>query len=141
VQATIYYDKDTDGLTHPWLGRVFLNPPYSRASDFILKLFREWEAKRTTEAVMVFSSRDMGFIIDRCQPMLRHGLLFLPGKRIKYLNPATGKMVGPPFGSLVLYTGPNQLGFAKFFGGHGMILRPASSLFLRLARHTKATNA
>jgi ParB family chromosome partitioning protein len=73
VGAARYYDKDTDGLARPWFGRVFTNPPYSRANGFIAKLLREWEEGRVTQAVLVFSSRDTGFLVDRGQPLLRHG--------------------------------------------------------------------
>ena len=137
VQATVYYDKQADGLARPWFGRVFTNPPYSRANGFIAKLLREWEEGRVTQAVLVFSSRDTGFLVDRGQQLLRHGSLLLPAKRIKYLDPVTGKLTGSRFGSLVLYAGPNRLGFAKVFGGRGMILRPAPDFYLRLARRGK----
>lgn len=32
VRATTYYTIEDDGLTKPWYGRVWLNPPYSRNS-------------------------------------------------------------------------------------------------------------
>src|SRR5258708_19723151 len=28
VQATHYYTRETNGLTQPWRGRIWLNPPY-----------------------------------------------------------------------------------------------------------------
>lgn len=30
IQAVHYYDKATNGLSKPWTGRVFLNPPYGQ---------------------------------------------------------------------------------------------------------------
>jgi hypothetical protein len=97
----------------------------------------EWDAGHVTEFVLVFSARDICFLMDRGQTLLPHSSLFLPAKRIKYLDPSTGKMTGPAFGSLVLYAGPNQTRFAREFGGHGTILRPASPLFLQFARRAK----
>ena len=30
VQATTYYTKDDDGLSMPWFGNIWLNPPYAK---------------------------------------------------------------------------------------------------------------
>lgn len=30
AKAPTYYTRDDDGLTKPWFGRVFVNPPYGR---------------------------------------------------------------------------------------------------------------
>ena len=40
VQARCFYTRANDGLTQPWYGRVFLNPPYTRGlmDAFINKL-------------------------------------------------------------------------------------------------------
>jgi hypothetical protein len=60
------------------------------------------------------------------------GFLFVPTKRITYLNPHTGQMVGTKFGSLLLYVGPHQLRFTQVFAEHGTILRPVAKFGLRL---------
>lgn len=33
VPTTRYYTRNEDGLSQPWHGRVWLNPPYGRATD------------------------------------------------------------------------------------------------------------
>ena len=38
VRAAKYYDSKADGLTKKWKGNIWLNPPYSQASDFVDKL-------------------------------------------------------------------------------------------------------
>lgn len=43
VLARKHYTKEMDGLSKPWRGNVFLNPPYGReVSLWIDKLEHEW---------------------------------------------------------------------------------------------------
>ena len=42
VRAKVYYTKTDDGLSLPWFGRVFLNPPYGRS-------IHNWTAKARAE--------------------------------------------------------------------------------------------
>ncbi len=42
VDARRHFDKDDDGLAHPWFGRVYMNPPYGR-------VLAGWVAKTATE--------------------------------------------------------------------------------------------
>jgi hypothetical protein len=37
VPAVNYFDKDSDGLTAKWFGRVWMNPPYSNPTPWIDK--------------------------------------------------------------------------------------------------------
>lgn len=55
VKATKYYSIETNGLSHEWHGRVWLNPPYIRelCSVFIQKLIREFYLRRVTNACLL----------------------------------------------------------------------------------------
>jgi hypothetical protein len=57
VRAKEYYslsERGEDGLELPWQGRVFLNPPFSRADEFGTRLAEEYyEAGNVGAAVMV----------------------------------------------------------------------------------------
>lgn len=50
VRAARYYTKDEDGLTKPWYGRMWLNPPV-RQRLWWERLVREWQAGRVEVAV------------------------------------------------------------------------------------------
>lgn len=73
IQAEQYFDKSTDGLSQPWHGPVFLNPPGGRAerryrdirsnSNAVLwwaKLIDEWQRSsaigQTSSGSLVYSS-------------------------------------------------------------------------------------
>jgi phage N-6-adenine-methyltransferase len=43
AKAPVYFTRDDDGLSEPWKGRIWLNPPYSRGS------LRKWLAKARAE--------------------------------------------------------------------------------------------
>ena len=42
VNATTYFTAQSDGLSHPWFGRIFLNPPGGLVYAFWQKLMSEW---------------------------------------------------------------------------------------------------
>jgi hypothetical protein len=59
VQAARYYsliERGEDGLALPWAGRMFLNPPFSKAKLFGPKLLREYEAGNVQAAVMLINA-------------------------------------------------------------------------------------
>lgn len=37
IDADQYYNADTDGLIHPWRGRVFVNPPFDETPKWLRK--------------------------------------------------------------------------------------------------------
>jgi ParB family transcriptional regulator, chromosome partitioning protein len=53
VQAACYYTRADDGLTQPWAGRVFLNPPYSDPLPWVRRLIRALDAGDVSAAVVV----------------------------------------------------------------------------------------
>lgn len=58
VKAKVWYGIEDDGRRREWVGRVWMNPPYSKAllSDFILALLRERAARRCTEAIILVNN-------------------------------------------------------------------------------------
>src|SRR5262249_50102678 len=58
VKAAKYFTTEDDGLTQPWGGRVFLNPPYASGlvEPFVDKLVDELAADRVTEAILLVNN-------------------------------------------------------------------------------------
>jgi phage N-6-adenine-methyltransferase len=124
VKAERFYTAEQDGLTHPWPGRVWLNPPYSSEwiGPFSDKLVSEYRAKRTTAACVLVNnaSETDWFEHIAAQASARcdlHG-------RVKFWAP--DKSVGAPLqGQAVLYLGKGASRFAEAFAKLGRIWLPA----------------
>ena len=58
VGAAVNYTVDDDGLSQPWHGRVYMNPPYSRrlVDRFVSKLGRELEYGPATSAIVLVNA-------------------------------------------------------------------------------------
>lgn len=56
VRAHRRYFPTDDGLKQPWIGTVYLNPPYSRSGRWISKAVEEWRAGRLTTAIMLLQA-------------------------------------------------------------------------------------
>jgi len=123
VKAEKFYTAEQDGLTHPWPGRVWLNPPYSSdwIGAFADKLVSEYHAGRTTAAcVLVNNASETDWFEHiaadagaRCD---LHG-------RVKFWAP--DKSVGAPLqGQVVLYLGKDAPRFAESFEKLGRVWVP-----------------
>ncbi len=120
VKAKSIHTRESNGLEQQWDGRVFLNPPFDNWPAWVSKLESEIEAKRVKQAIMIGPANISAF-----RPLLqRGGLLCVPDERPKYLDPFSGKLIDPPFGSLICYVGNRYDRFAKAFAPLGIVLRP-----------------
>jgi len=53
VQAGEYYSREENGLTKTWRGSVWLNPPFSKPSPFVMKMIEEYEAGNVESAIVL----------------------------------------------------------------------------------------
>ncbi len=120
VRASTYYTAETDGLAHPWRGKVFCNPPYATGEidRFVSRLVDEHEAGNVPEAVLLVHSRtDTAWFHEAATAAT--AICFTRG-RVRFQRPdGTGE--APPIGSAFFYFGPNPDRFAAIFGSFGLV--------------------
>ncbi len=119
VGAKEFYSSKENGISKTWRGRVFLNPPYGeKIAPFMEKLRSEMDAGNVSEAiVLVFYKMETEWA-----QLLFRGVLCFPRGRVKFFGPGS-KKCAPTLGSVLVYFGPNEKGFAKAFSAIGNIVR------------------
>ena len=121
VQATEFFDKNDDGLTRPWRGRVWLNPPYSQPAigEFVSKLVAELYAGHVTSAVMLTHNyTDTAWFHEAARAA--SAFCFTRG-RVKFVNPA-GETAAPTQGQAFFYFGSNPAPFVARFSEIGFVV-------------------
>lgn len=113
-----YYTRADDGLSQPWTGSVWCNPPYSNLNAWLEKAWREWEARRSLydpghlyRIVMLLPANrpEQPWWQTWVEPYrdLPNGELtvrFLPG-RLRFIKPGATEVKPnerPPFGCCLL---------------------------------------
>ena len=112
VPAVRHLTKEDNGLEEGWSGRVFLNPPFSKSSDWIKHLCVYRQAGAATEAVvlvpvMTLTNKSFRLLMDRTASafcMLRRHLSFLNASYEEM-----GEMSAFPFA--LIYVGDNTQHF------------------------------
>ncbi len=122
VDAKAIYTANDDGLTKPWRGNVWMNPPYAQplVAQFAEAVSAKYEAKEIKRAiVLVNNATETGWF----QRMLAcaSAVCFLKG-RIRFLDPDGNPSGAPLQGQAVLYLGENPYRFAKAFADLGCVL-------------------
>lgn len=116
IPADMHYTKGDDGLGRPWMGNVYMNPPYGRdIIDWIKKVVYEYEYGDVSEAIVLVPARtDTKWfkIINEYPFCLIEGRLKFSGSK----NSAT-------FPSVVFYLGEYEARFIEIFKQHGAIFR------------------
>jgi hypothetical protein len=111
VGAASYFTRDDDGLTRPWHGRVWLNPPFGRPiASWTQKLRTEYVAGRVTQAIALVPARvDTRWYreLDDVVALTCH----LNG-RLKFI----GATNSAPFPTALFYLGKNASKFRRVFG-------------------------
>jgi phage N-6-adenine-methyltransferase len=122
VQATTWFDKESDGLRQQWYGKVFLNPPYSQPdiTRFVEKLVQEYKAGRVAQAIMLTkSATDTEWFRSawgHCS-----AFCFTQG-RVKFRDP-DGETANPQEGHAFFYFGSEVDRFADEFEKIGPVFR------------------
>lgn len=114
VKAAQFFTRDEDGLTQPWHGRVWMNPPYSgQAAAFIERLVQSLQTGNVVAAVVLVNSH--GTDTQWFQP-LWDGLVCFTDHRINFISPQEGaEESGSNHGSVFVYFGPRRDLFLQAF--------------------------
>ncbi len=80
VNARQYFTEVDDGLSHPWHGSVFCNPPYKHVKLWIKKAHDEGEAGRAVPVIMLIPFRPntvawLSFVAGRADVIALRGRL------------------------------------------------------------------
>lgn len=121
VQAGTFYTVETDGLAHEWPGRAFVNPPYSNVAPFVAKLLAEFDAGRTTEAIVLVNARTgAGWFQSLAARAWRCELR----QRVKFWRPERPEGSAGRSCSVAFYVGPNVRRFTRIFRPLGTVTAP-----------------
>jgi len=122
IKAEVYYTKEKNGLTKPWAGNVWMNPPYSQplVKDFCNTLVKKYNAGEINQAcVLINNATETEFF----QNMLKvcTAVCFIKG-RVKFID-KNGEATGTPLqGQVIIYFGNESKKFKDLFSKYGEIL-------------------
>ena len=124
VRAKTYYDKDQDGLSQPWAGTVWLNPPFTRGlmPKFVDKLVAEVDAGNVTAAILLTNSETETAWFQAAAS--KASRLCFPCSRIRFLRGAAGTQSSPQMGQTLFYFGSDCERFAEVFRELGVVMTP-----------------
>lgn len=114
VAAAKYYTVEDDGLSHPWAGRVWMNPPYARPliDSFCAKLAESFAQGDVTQALtLTNNATETGWFHALAE--VGEAICF-PRHRVKFWHREKESAV-PLQGQAVVYMGPNVEAFRREF--------------------------
>ena len=118
VQANTYYSVENDGLSQPWAGRIWMNPPYAGEliPRFCEKLLTHTLNGEIKQAIILVNNATettwFNTLID-----IASAIVF-PRSRVKFYTP-DGKTGAPLQGQAVIYVGDDTSRFLSIFNGFG----------------------
>jgi phage N-6-adenine-methyltransferase len=126
VRAARYFTAQDDGLTKPWAGRVWLNPPYAQPliGQFAERLASHFEAGDVTAAVVLVNNATETTWFRRLARLA--AAICFPEGRVRFLDEQGNPSGAPLQGQAVLYLGNDVGGFVGTFSPLGLCLSPVS---------------
>lgn len=124
VHAPLRYQLPQDGLSLPWLGRVYCNPPYSDPGPWVEKCMAHAQASGDGVIACVIadpSTRWWRKAIWRPSEPLASAVCF-PDHRIRFLPPPGANVSSMSRPVALPYWGPDAPGFARAFSPLGKVV-------------------
>ena len=122
VRASKFYTKADDGLSKPWTGRVFCNPPYSpgMVRKFTDRLLSDIDAGVCTAAILLTNNTsDSKWFHD----LLRAGATVCLTRGRVAFEDTVGQYFATRQGQAFFYFGPNPGLFTEAFADAGTIVK------------------
>jgi ParB family chromosome partitioning protein len=120
IRARTFYTAVDDGLSKPWFGRVFLNPPGGRGvvKAFWSKLVDHWMLDEIEQAIFVGYSLEQLQTLQSCRLSPLDFDVCVPRKRLAFSSP-DGRGGSPTHGNFICWLPPNSAmdSVAWFHGG------------------------
>lgn len=141
VKATRYYTLDDDGLSKPWHGRVWLNPPYDadRVGKFVGKLCAGYAAGEIAAAILLVNNATETKWFQAAAAVAT--AFCFPAGRIKFLDESGEPRGAPLQGQALLYFGTEPHTFISKFSAFGFCLARPSDDVGGLASRATQPNA
>lgn len=119
VKATEYYDVDDDGLTLPWNGRIWLNPPYGDPLPWVEKLTSSFREGTVTAALLLVNTANS----PQWSRLLWNGpyAVCLLSKRVRFWRPDRADAKGTAQDQMIWYMGDDPEKFKAVFSMYGAI--------------------
>jgi len=120
IRATTFHTVETDGLKAPWMGNVWLNPPYAQPDifNFIEKAVKEWNQGNIDQAVILthnYTDTTWFHLAESAAALI----CFTKG-RVKF-EKSDGTIAAPTQGSAFFYFGTEKNKFREVFSIFGFI--------------------
>ncbi len=120
IPATHRFDarEGADGLIKPWVGRCFVNPPYSDVAPWVLRAVQH--AASGGEVIMLINAAtDTQYWTSY---VFEHGTVAFVNKRVKFAKPGSSKPVANLYPSAIVYFGDNVDAFIHLWQAHATIV-------------------
>jgi DNA N-6-adenine-methyltransferase (Dam) len=121
VRARMFYTKEQDGLTKPWRGRIFMNPPYTRGlvDRFVARLVEAFTRGDVAEAIVLVRNDPTTAWFKALAGS--SSAICLPGQYLRFWHPDKGVTKIGPVGHAILYLGRSPETFLREFSRFGLV--------------------